>query len=67
MAKRVDNNRYGGYNRLIELNKGNKKPSPQRFHFFCGLMADILLADTYMIAAFGALVKFYMRKEVISA
>ena len=30
-------------------------------------MADILLADTYMIAAFGALVKFYTRKEVISA
>jgi hypothetical protein len=30
-------------------------------------MADILLADTYMIAALGALVKFYMRKEVISA
>jgi hypothetical protein len=55
------------YNSLTELDADNKKPNPHRKSPFCGLIADILLADTYMIAALGALVKFYMRKEVISA
>jgi hypothetical protein len=33
-----------------------KKPSPQRISRFCGLITDILLADTYIIAALVAFV-----------
>ena len=50
MAKQLDNDHYGGYNSLAELNQGNKKPSPPRISPFCGPIADILLADTYIIA-----------------
>lgn len=33
-----------------------KKPSPQRISRFCGLITDILLADTYIIAVLVAFV-----------
>ena len=50
MAKQLDSDHYGGYNNNIELNQGNKKPNPPRISPFCGPIADILLADTYIIA-----------------
>lgn len=50
MAKQLDSDHYGGYNNNIELNQGNKKPTPPRISPFCGPIADILLADTYIIA-----------------
>nr|DAP96407.1 MAG TPA: hypothetical protein [Caudoviricetes sp.] len=41
----------------MRFHQGNKKPNPQTFHSFCGLIADILLADTYIIAALVVFVK----------
>lgn len=35
---------------LQNLIKATKKPSPPRISPFCGPIADILLADTYIIA-----------------
>lgn len=46
----VDSQKNFGYNSLTELNQGNKKPNPPRISPFCGPIADILLADTYIIA-----------------
>nr|DAG22127.1 MAG TPA: Protein of unknown function (DUF4257) [Bacteriophage sp.] len=36
---------------------GNKKPNPQRKILYAGFITDILLADTYMIAAAVSFVK----------
>lgn len=41
---------------LQNLIKATKKPSPQRISRFCGLITDILLADTYIIAVLVAFV-----------
>lgn len=41
---------------LQNLIKATKKPSPQRIFRFCGLITDILLADTYIIAVLVAFV-----------
>ena len=45
------------YNAPVSNHKGNKKPSPHRIFSFAGFIADILLADTYIIAASVAFVK----------
>jgi hypothetical protein len=51
------NAQYVRYNYLVSNHKGNKKPSPHRISSFAGYIADILLADTYIIAAAVAFVK----------
>ena len=45
------------YNSLTELEADNKKPNPHRKSPFCGLIADILFADTYIITALAVFVK----------
>lgn len=45
------------YNALVSNHKDNKKPSPHRISSFAGFISDILLADTYIIAAAVAFVK----------
>lgn len=41
---------------LQNLIKATKTTSPQRISRFCGLITDILLADTYIIAVLVAFV-----------
>lgn len=41
----------------MSYHKGNKKPSPHRIFSFAGFITDILLADTYIIAAAVTFVK----------
>lgn len=45
------------YNNLVSYHRDNKKPDPQRKILFAGSIDDILLADTYMIAAAVSFVK----------
>lgn len=41
----------------MSYHRDNKKPDPQRKILFAGSIDDILLADTYMIAAAVSVVK----------
>ena len=56
-GNKLDNQKISGYNNLTELEADNKKPNPHRKPPFCGLIADILLADTYIITVGIAFVK----------